>query len=161
MSRILVYPLFTFLLVLLWMMLTRFSLGHFILGSAIALLAGKAVEALQPETPRFRGWRVIPRLVSIFFVDIIRSNIAVTRQILTEGRSGRESKFIEVPLTLQSRTALSCLAIILTATPGTAWLEYIRETETLTLHIFDASEHERYLDMICNTYEPLLKELFE
>ena len=71
-------------------------------------------------------------------LDIIRSNIAVARLILTGGREGqRRSEFIEIPLDLRSQGALAILAIILTATPGTAWLEYKPATGTLLLHVFD------------------------
>jgi multicomponent K+:H+ antiporter subunit E len=161
MSRILPYPVITLLLLITWLLLTRFSLGYLILGSVIAICACKAVELLQPETPILRGWRSVPRLVWVLFRDIIRSNIAVTRLILTEGRSGRRSGVIELPLTLHSDTALACLALILTATPGTAWLEYVSENGMLSLHIFDAAEAESYRDMILGTYQPLLKEIFE
>lgn len=161
MARIFPYPVVFLFLLLIWLLLTRFSLGYLILGSVIAIVACKSVELLQPETPRLRGWRRLPRLVWVTFKDIIRSNIAVTRLILTEGRSGRRSGMIAVPLNLQSETALAVLALILTATPGTAWLEYSSEGGILSLHIFDASEAESYLDMILKTYEPLLKEIFE
>jgi multicomponent K+:H+ antiporter subunit E len=161
MSRVIPYPLISFLLLMMWLLLTRFSLGYLVLGSLIAIGAGKAVESLHPETPILRGWRSLPRLIWVLFKDIIRSNIAVTRLILSEGWSGRRSGIIDVPLSLHSETALAVLAVILTATPGTAWLEYTSDSGTLTLHIFDAAEAESYLDMILKTYEPLLKEIFE
>lgn len=162
MSRIIPYPVLTALLVLMWILLTSFSLGHFLLGSAIALGSGRAMAALQPETPRIRNPRVIIRLLWVFFRDIVSSNITVTRQILTEGRnSTRKSAFIEIPLTLRSQSALAVLAIILTATPGTAWIEYLSESGTLILHVFDASDTEYYIAAVRDTYEPMLQEIFE
>lgn len=162
MTRFLPHPILSLLLVLMWMVLTRFSLGHFLLGGALALFAGWTMAALHPETPALRNWRVIPRLFGTLFRDIIRSNIAVTRLILTEGwRSNRRSSFIEVPLKLRSPTGLAVLAIILTATPGTAWIEYVSGTGTLVLHIFDGAESERYISVIRDIYEPMLQEIFE
>jgi len=43
MSRLVPYPLLSLALLVMWLLLTRFSLGHLILGSGIALIAGKAM----------------------------------------------------------------------------------------------------------------------
>lgn len=161
MTRLIPHPGLSFSLVLLWLMLTRFSLGYLVLGTALSLVAGWAYSALHPKRPRIRRWRVIPRLALTLFGDIIHSNIHIARLLLTEGRGTRRSAFITVPLTLSNENALAVLAIVLTATPGTAWLEYAVETGTLTLHIFDASQEEHYREMIGKTYEPMLMEIFE
>ncbi len=161
MSRLVPHPLLSLLLLLMWLVLTGFSLGHVVLGGGISLVAGWAMSALQPQDTRLRNWRLIPRLFWILFVDIIRSNIAVTRLIVTEGRNNRKAAFLEIPLKLTNQSALALLAIILTATPGTAWVEYVSETGCLTLHIFDAAEADHYVRMIRRTYEPLLQEIFE
>lgn len=161
MSRLFPHPVLSFALVFLWLMLTRFSLGYLILGTVLSLVAGWAYSALHSAKPRIRRWSAIPRLIGTLFLDIIRSNVAVTRLLLTEGRSGRQSAFIRVPLQITSGNSLAVLAIILTATPGTAWVEYETETGVLTLHIFDAAETDHYHDVIRNTYEPMLMEIFE
>lgn len=161
MTRLIPHPVLSAALILIWLMLTRFSLGYLILGTALSLIAGWAMSALHPDTPRVRRWDLIPRLMVTLVGDILRSNIAVTRLLLTEGRNGRKSAFIQVPLKVTDPTALAGLAMILTATPGTAWVEYGTETGILTLHIFDASEAGFYHDVISNTYEPLLMEIFE
>lgn len=161
MTRLIPHPVLSVSLVMLWLMLTRFSLGYLILGTALALVAGRAYSALHPAKPRVRRWRVIPRLVATLFWDIVQSNIHVARLLLTEGRGRRRSAFIQVPLTLTDENALAVLAIVLTATPGTAWLEYVVETGTLTLHIFDASQADHYHHVIGQIYEPMLREIFE
>lgn len=160
MTRIIPHPVLSLALILLWLVLTRFSLGYLILGTALALVAGRAYSALQPDRLRIGRWRAIPRLVLILFGDIVRSNIAVTRLLLTEGRSGRRSAFVQVPLRVGSASGLGVLAIILTATPGTAWVDHDAERGILTLHVFDASEADHYRDVIGKTYEPLLLEIF-
>lgn len=161
MSRVIPHPLVSVFLLFTWLMLTRFSLGHLVLGSLIALGAGWSMSALHPASAHIRRWRVIPRLLAYLFVDIIRSNIEVTRLILTEGRSGRTSGLIVFPLQLRDANALACLALILTATPGTAWLEYASESGDLTLHVFDGRQAERYRAAIRDRYEPMLMEIFE
>ena len=62
MSRLVPYPLLTAGLILMWLLLNRFSLGHLLLGTAVAIVAGKSMSALQPAKPRIRRWDLIPRL---------------------------------------------------------------------------------------------------
>ncbi|MCT4332781.1 Na+/H+ antiporter subunit E [Paracoccus sp. YLB-12] len=118
------------------------------------------MHALQPERVPMRSLRVMPRLVLTLFTDIIRSNIAVVR-LLTDQRGTRQSSFLLIPVKLRSPTALAVLEIILTATPGTAWVEYVSETGTLVLHVFDGAESGRYLHVVNNVYVPMLQEVFE
>ena len=56
---------------------------------------------------------------------------------------------------------LAVLSIILTATPGTAWIEYSHDRQTLVLHVFDGAETDHYLHVIRDVYEPMLQEIFE
>ena len=63
MTRILPHPLLTAALILMWLLLNRFSLGHLLLGTAVALVAGRAMAALEPVRPRIRRWDLVLRLV--------------------------------------------------------------------------------------------------
>ena len=162
MSRLVPYPLLTLGLVLMWLMLTRFSLGHLLLGGVVAVIAGWAMGALRPERPSLRRWSTIPRLLGIVAWDILRSNAAVAWLILSGGRGGtRRSGFLRVPLRLRHPSALAVLAIIVTATPGTAWLEYDRESGVMLLHVFDMVDEAEWLELIQNRYETRLLEIFE
>ena len=161
MTRILPQPLLSAALLLMWLMLTRFSLGHVLLGSVIAVLAGLALARIEPDAPRIRSWPALFRLVAIVSVDIVRSNWAVARLMLTNGRHGaRTSAFVVIPLRLRAPVPLALLAVILTATPGTAWLEHDREAGTLLLHVFDMIDEEEWRVLIRDRYEALLMEAF-
>jgi multicomponent K+:H+ antiporter subunit E len=162
MSRILPHPLLTLMLLLMWMMLTRFSLGHALLGGTIAIIAGRAMTSLHPEGPRLRRWSKVFHLGWIVFLDVLRSNIAVASLILTHGRQGRRrSNFLEIPLDLRDRAGLAWLAVIVTATPGTAWIEYDGRRDTLLIHVFDLVDEGAWRALIKNRYEALLVEIFE
>ena len=161
MMRLLPHPLLSALLVLMWLMLTRFSLGHLILGTAIAVIAGLALARIEPPAPRIRSWPALIRLIGIVTLDILRSNWAVARLMLTNGRNGaRRSAFVDIPLRLQNPVPLALLAVIVTATPGTAWLEYDRETGVLLLHVFDMIDEDAWRALIRDRYEALLLEVF-
>ena len=96
------------------------------------------------------------------FLDIVRSNVAVAGLILTGGRHGRRrSGFVEIPLELRDPTALAILAVIITATPGTAWMQYDARRDAVLLHVFDLVDEADWIALIKGRYERLLLEIFE
>ncbi|WP_274628232.1 Na+/H+ antiporter subunit E [Arvimicrobium flavum] len=161
MSRVLPYPLLTASLILMWMLLNAFSLGHFLLGTVVALIASRAMAALHPSKPRLRRWRRIPQLLGIVLLDILRSNIAVASVILHGLRRQRVAGFVAIPLALRDPTGLAVLACIVTSTPGTAWVEYDSDTGILLIHVLDLLDEEEWIALIRNRYEALLLEIFE
>lgn len=161
MSRVIPYPLLIVSLILMWMALAGFTPGQFILGTIVSLLAAQGLHALQPSTPRLRRWILIPKLIAIVLADIIRSNAAVVRLILNEGNHKRHSGFVTIPLALRDPTGLAVLAVIITSTPGTAWLDYSERRDTLMIHVFDLVDEQGWIDLIKNRYEYLLMEIFE
>lgn len=161
MSTVFPYPLLIISLVVTWLLLTSFTPGQLLIGVAVALVAAQGLAALYPAKPRIRRWDLLPRLVAIVLYDIVRSNIAVTRIILEGARRERKSGFLTIPLDLRDPTGLAVLAVILTSTPGTAWLDYNSSRGTLLLHVFDLVDEGQWLDLIKNRYEHLLREIFE
>ena len=159
MTRILPHPVLFAALTVMWMMLTRFSLGHLLLGAAVAYGASLSMAALLPARMRFRRWDLLPKVLALIAWDIVRSNIAVAWAILS--RHPRQPGFVEIPLDLRDRNGLALLAIVLTATPGTAWIEYRAKTGTLLIHAFDIGEEAHWRDLIKNRYEAIMMEIFE
>jgi multicomponent K+:H+ antiporter subunit E len=154
------YPILTFSLVVMWLLLNSFTLGHVILGSVVAVFAGWAMASLRPEKPRLGKVVSLAQAVcGSCFVDIVKSNIAVAGIILRSGARRHNPGFITVHLDIRSQFALAVLAVILTSTPGSAWLEY------------DSNDHSCFCmcstsergDLAChdqNRYEKLLLEIF-
>jgi multicomponent K+:H+ antiporter subunit E len=100
------------------------------------------------------------RLAGHVIIDIIRSNLAVARLALGSRRAGHAG-FLHIRLELRNQTALTVLACIVTATPGTAWVSYDQHSGTLLLHILDLVDEQVWLDTIKNRYERRLMEIFE
>lgn len=161
MSRLIPYPLMSLSLLLMWLLLNGATLGHLVLGIPIALFAAWTTAALEPSKPHIRRWSAILRLLGIVLVDILRSNIAVARLILSGPVAASRSGFIAIPLTMHDRTALAVLACVLTATPGTAWVEYRSRRNLLMLHVLDVGDEQHWVDLVQDRYEPLLMEIFE
>lgn len=161
MSRVLPYPLLAAALLLMWLLLTSFSIGQFVLGGVIAVAASRAMAALQPSKPRIRRWVFIPKLAGIVALDILRSNLAVFSIIVQGRRVSRVSGFVAIPLDLRDRSALAVLSLIVTSTPGTAWVEYDPEPGILLIHVLDLVDKDEWVALIKNRYEALLMEIFE
>jgi multicomponent K+:H+ antiporter subunit E len=155
------YPLLSASLVLMWLALNGFTLGHLILGSIVAVFASWGMAALRPAKPRLPKWYLLPKLVGIVLYDIVRSNIAVATILLTDAKRNHKSGFMTVPLELENPTALAVLAVVVTSTPGTAWLEYNSLNRTVLIHVLDLVDEEEWRTLIKVRYEALLMEIFE
>lgn len=159
MTHLLPYPLLAASLLAMWLLLNGLSLGHVLLGGAIAVAASNVTAALTPARPRMKHWYLLPKLIMIVVIDIWRSNIAVARLILHPNQSRRVSGFVVVPLELRHPTGLAILACIVTSTPGTAWVEYDSASNRLLLHVLDLVDESHWIDLIKNRYERLLLEM--
>lgn len=159
--RLFPYPLLMLSLILFWMMLNSFSLGHLLLGAVVAFFASRAMATLRPVTPKFKRWYLLPQLVLILLYDIVLSNIAVAKIILFSRKDTRKPGFVTVPLDLRNPMGLAVLSVVLTSTPGSAWLEYNSTQGTLLLHVLDNTDPSSWVSLIKNRYEKLLMEIFE
>ncbi|MET3925665.1 Na+/H+ antiporter subunit E [Devosia sp. 2618] len=162
MSRILPYPLLALSLLIMWLLLQQsFSVGNILLGSVLAVLASRAMAALRPDPVKIRKPLKMVQLFAIVVADVVRSNIAVAQIILQGRKREQTSGFLTLPLELRDKSALAILACILTATPGSAWLEYDTRRNTVLIHVLDLVDEQAWIDTIKNRYEKLLLEIFQ
>ncbi|MDV3482543.1 MULTISPECIES: Na+/H+ antiporter subunit E [Sphingobium] len=157
-GRFFPYPLLAAAVFLLWILLSGVSAGQCLLAAAAALLAPQVMRPLGPASAEIRWGRAVPRLVGLVLLDILRSNLAVARIVLFGSR--RRSGFMEVPLELRNPYALTTLAVIITATPGTIWLQHDPDRQTVLIHVLDLKNEADWITLIKNRYERLLKEIF-
>ncbi|TPP03967.1 Na+/H+ antiporter subunit E [Rhizobium glycinendophyticum] len=155
------YPLLSLSLLLMWLLLNDFNLGHLILGAVVATFGGWAMASLRPGKPVMKKWYLIPKLLLRVFVDIIRSNLAVALLILRGKRQKHTSGFISIPLRIEHPTALAVMAVILTSTPGSAWLAYDGRRKTVLIHVLDLIDEDAWVTNIKDRYESLLLEIIE
>ena len=154
------YPLLSASLVVMWLALNGFTLGHLILGCIVSVFASWGMAALRPVKPRLPKWYLLPKLIGIVLYDIVRSNIAVASILLSGRKPHHKAGFITVPLELENPTALAVLAVVVTSTPGTAWLEYNSLNRTVLIHVFDLVDEAEWQALIKGRYEALLLEIF-
>jgi multicomponent K+:H+ antiporter subunit E len=148
-------------LFIMWLLLNQsLSPGPALVGAVLALLGGWALAMLQPRHARLGRAGTVLRLAGMVLIDIGRSNLAVARIILHR-RKDRRSGFIRIPLTLRDPGGLAALACILTATPGTAWVEFNPEEGWLLLHVLDLIDEESWVHIVKDRYERPLMEIFQ
>ena len=160
MRRLLPHPVLAGFLLLLWLVLQQSAgLGHILFGGVIAIAVSMAASAIIPERIVIRRPLKFIQLIAVAGLDIIRSNLAVM-SVLFHPRPSPTAGFIEMDLTLKNPFALAILAVILTATPGSAWLEYDRERSTVLIHVFDLVDEKEWVATVKKRYEALLLEIF-
>lgn len=163
MTRWLPHPLAALVLLLMWLLLTEsVSRGAFLLGGALALAGSWALAALTPPKARLRRFSAVPGLLRDVLAEVVRSNYAVARLILGPGGGRtRRAGFVLVPLTMRDPHGLAALACILTATPGTVWVEYDSAEGTMLLHVLDLIDDEEWVRIVKDKWERRLMEIFE
>jgi multicomponent K+:H+ antiporter subunit E len=161
MSRLFRFPIASAIFLVLWLVLNQtLSPGHILLGTAIALIGGWALSALELPKARPRSLTAVFRLAALVFADIVRSNIAVARIILGLERRRWNSGFVEIPLELRDPYGLAALACIITSTPGTLWVDFNEASGTLTIHVLDLVDKAEWVRTIKGRYERPLLEIF-
>ncbi len=162
MKRFLSYPLMGLALLAFWLLLNQsLAPGHILLGALIAVVALSGLSALQPEPVRIRfSWTMV-RLAGMVLADIFRSNLAVGKIILSRGKRDVQAGFLELPLDMTNRYGLAVLSIVITATPGTLWMQYDPARNVLLLHVLDLVDEDHWIRLIKSRYERLLMEIFQ
>lgn len=159
--RLLPYPALAVALFTMWLLLAQsVSPGQLLLAALVAVFATRAMTALDPRPSSVGNWGRVLKLAGLVAVDILRSNLAVAWIVLS-GRTNRTSSFIQLELELRDEIGLTILALIITATPGTAWIQFDRATGALLIHVFDLIDEEEWIRQLQTRYESLLMEIFE
>lgn len=150
------------LLLLLWVVLNdSLSIGTLALGGVIALTLSLLAPSLRPVRATLSSPLIALRLIWHVFVDIVRSNIAVSRRICLGERAGATPGFVDIPLRLRDPHGLAGLACIITFTPGTVWAGYDETQHILTLHVLDLKDTAAWQHTVQHRYEQPLMEIFE
>ena len=160
MRRWVPFPLLAAALFVMWLLLAQsVSPGQVLLGATVAIAVGRTTAVLRPQRSRPRSIRAILRLLGLVLADIVRSNFAVARIVLFAPEK-RVSGFVRFPLELRDPFGLTVLAIIITATPGTMWVEYNRTRSELLVHVLDLVDKDEWVRLMKQRYECLLLRIF-
>ncbi len=161
MTALFPHPVLSAFLLGLWLLLNQsLSPGQVHLGGVIAVVGGLAISTLEMPRTRVRKPFAIVRLAFVVLLDIVRSNIAVTRIILAPTRPAK-SGFVTIPIELRDHYGLATLACIITSTPGTVWVNFDSAKGLLLIHVLDLIDETTWVELIKTRYERALMEIFE
>jgi multicomponent K+:H+ antiporter subunit E len=154
------YPVLSFLLFVVWLLLVaEVSAAHVLLALFLAWGIPMLCRPFLKDLPPVRHAFAALRLVALVTYDIVLANIAVARLIL--GPTARlQPVFVQVPLTLTQPMSISLLASIITMTPGTVSSELSQDNKVLIVHALDCSDPEALVADIQQRYEKPLLEIF-
>jgi multicomponent K+:H+ antiporter subunit E len=93
--------------------------------------------------------------------DIIVANVQVAGLILFKNSSQLRSRWVSVPLELESSEALTTLAAIVSLTPGTISSDFSNDNRFLLVHCLDLEDTDSLIHSIKNRYEKRLKRILE
>ncbi len=149
------------MLFVMWLLLNNsLAPGHIVLGAILALFFAHANRGRYPLRPSVRRLHLALWLLCMVLVDIVKSNIMVARVVLRGVRGGGPG-FMQIPLDMRDPHGLAILAMILTATPGTVWVDLDRQHGRLTLHILDLQDEAAWIRTVKQRYEQPLMGIFE
>jgi multicomponent K+:H+ antiporter subunit E len=160
MTRWLPHPWFALWLLVAWLLLQQsLAAPTIVLGIALALALSWALGKLDLPRVRVRSLGTLLVLLARVFGDIVRSNIAVAR-IIVSPRSRISSGFVAIPLEMTHPYALALLACIITATPGTIWVSHDSARQVLVIHVLDVIDESVWIAHIKRRYEQPLLRIF-
>lgn len=159
--RWLPYPLLSTLLLLIWLLFNQsVAPGTIAVGVVFAMVLAKVFGLLRPPRARVRNYPLLARLFVRVVFDVVRSNLAVARLILSR-HSRANSGFVAIPMSLTDHYGLAVLACIITATPGTIWVSHDSSTSILLIHVLDLVDEQSWIESIKSRYEHPLLEIFQ
>jgi multicomponent K+:H+ antiporter subunit E len=160
MTRWLPHPWFALWLLVAWLLLQQsLATPTIVLGIVLALALSWALGKLDLPRVRVRSLGTLLVLLARVFGDIVRSNIAVAR-IIVSPRSRISSGFVAIPLEMTHPYALALLACIITATPGTIWVSHDSARQVLVIHVLDVIDESVWIAHIKRRYEQPLLRIF-
>ena len=162
MRQLLSSPALSIALFALWLLLVQsLSAGNVLLGLGLALLWPVLTRRLADSVSRPRKPIVMAKLAVHVFGDMLKSNADVVWALLTRRASDIHSRFVPIPLDLRDPGGLAALAMVVTFTPGTAWVELSIDKRVLLLHVFSTRDEASVVETIKTRYERPLREIFE
>lgn len=160
-ARYLPTPTLSLVLLVVWLLLVRsVAPGQLLLGAILALGIPLLTQRFWEPLPRIKHPLKLLRFVLTVLWDILYANLEVSLLILLPRREPRPG-FVEYPLAVTDRLAVTLLANTITMTPGTVSANIRLDGASLLIHVLDLDDEQALIREIHERYEKPIKEIFE
>lgn len=159
-QRIIPHPLMTLTLIVLWLALTNdVSLGGLLLGTLLGLVIPIYTARLWPGRPPLRSPHRALAFAALVAYDIAVANVQVAYLVLFRQPSQFRTRWVAVPLELESPEGISVLMATITLTPGTISSDLSADGRTLLIHCLDVKDEQELVRQIKGRYERRIAEI--
>jgi multicomponent K+:H+ antiporter subunit E len=157
----LAHPWLSLLIFGVWLLLQQ-SLhpAHLVSGALLALLLPRLVHRFLGEGRSPKKPLVMLRLLGLVLWDIVLSNIAVARIVLSP-KAQPQPAWVRVPLALKDPAAINLFASIITTTPGTVSCVVDPVRGVIWVHALDCSNADEMAAQMKQRYEQPLLQMFD
>jgi multicomponent Na+:H+ antiporter subunit E len=132
--------LWNILLALIWASLTgQFTIGGVFVGFVVGFLVLRLTRRDDEAMDYYRRVGRIILFVPLFLWELVRSNLRMARDVVLP-QSRLQPGIIGVPLDARTDAEITCLANLITLTPGTLSLDVSDDRRTLYIHAMDARD---------------------
>lgn len=160
-TRVFPHPLLSLTLLLIWFgLVNAVTVGHLLLGGFLAIVLPFITAPYWPERPKLQSpWKMTTYVLLVIW-DIVLANIEVAKVILFVKPEDIRSRWVDIPLDLESPEAITMLAGTITMTPGTISAMLSADASNILVHCLHTDDPDAVRDEIKSRYESRLKEIF-
>ncbi|MCE8033482.1 Na+/H+ antiporter subunit E [Halomonas sp. MCCC 1A11057] len=160
-GRYLPTPTLSLVLLAVWLLMVRsLAPGQVLLGGLLAVGIPLLTQGFWEPLPRVKHPLKLVWFVLVVMWDIVKANVHVSLLILLPRREPHPG-FVEYPLEVKDRLAITLLANTITMTPGTVSTNIRLDGSSLLIHVLDMDDEQALIREIRERYERPLKEIFE
>ena len=162
MARLVPHPHLSVLLALVWILLSNEIRAGTVLGAAVLGIAVPLVTSVYwSRRPRIGAPLIAVQYGFIVLWDILLANIQVAYLVLFRRGESLKSRFVTIPLDVQTPEAIAVLAGTITMTPGTVSADLSADGRALLVHCLDTGDPAAIAAEIKHRYERRLRRIFE
>ncbi|MDQ3074288.1 MAG: Na+/H+ antiporter subunit E [Pseudomonadota bacterium] len=160
MRRLIPHPGLSALLVIVWLLMANsLTFGGLLIGTVVAIVLPIYTAPFWPGRPEV-NFRAAFVYVAIVLWDIVVANFAVAKLILFRRNRDLRSRWLVIPIELDTPEAITVLAGTISLTPGTVSADVSACGHHLLVHALDAADPEADIVRIKSRYEARLKTIF-
>ncbi len=153
------HPVLSVVLALGWLMLQQsLAVAQLITACVLGWGLPQLVDGFLGERLQIRNWRAVLRLSFVVLWDILVSNIAVARIVLSPNANPQPA-WVPIALDIRHPTAITLLATIITTTPGTVSCIVDEKRRLILVHALDCDDVPAMAAQIKERYEKPLGEI--